>query len=227
MAYYLMPPHGKPAAIAPSLAVQSGGSQDEEANPTVLPVSVLRGFHFAFLIRHPRYSIPSYYRCTQPPLVESTLFHDFLPCETGYDELRRMFDFLRARGIVGEEGGAPADVKVPIVVIDADDLLDRPTECIKAFCENVGLEFTPDMLKWEDENNQKKASDAFEKWRGFHNDALSSTGLKARTSHRVCLCVLRPPSSASCIVANTHRNHSPKRRRTSNGRRSMARRGRS
>lgn len=183
MAYYLMPPHGQqPTTVAPSLASRSGGCpEDEGPNPSVLPVSVLRQFHFAFLIRHPRHSIPSYYRCTVPPLVDTTLFHDFLSCEAGYAELRRLFDYLRAQGIVGADadGGGP-----PVVVIDADDLLDRPAEAIAAFCRSVGLDFTADMMQWDDDRNQQTAAAAFEKWAGFHNDALSSTGLKPRTSHR-------------------------------------------
>ncbi|EFX00691.1 hypothetical protein CMQ_7693 [Grosmannia clavigera kw1407] len=175
MAYYLMPPHSQSASVVPSLAASSVGSHDQ--NPSVIPLAILRRFHFAFLIRHPRHSIPSYYRCTVPPLVQTTEFHDFLTCEAGYAELRRLFDYLRAQRVVGGPD-------VPIVVIDADDLLDRPTEAIDAFCRHVGLDFTPDMMRWEDDKNQQIAATAFEKWAGFHDDALASTGLKARISHR-------------------------------------------
>ena len=123
MAYYLVPPDGKPASIAPSLArIKRGvgtskpytngtdGTQEvpdlchmetETDNPTVIPQEILKQFQFTFLIRHPRSTIPSYYRCTVPPLDKVTGWHGFLPSETGYDELRRVFDYLRSKGHVG------------------------------------------------------------------------------------------------------------------------------
>ena len=73
----------------------------EPGNPTVIPSEILNQFHFTFLIRHPRSSIPSYYRCTVPPLDKLTGFYNFMPSEAGYDELRRMFDYLRSIGQVG------------------------------------------------------------------------------------------------------------------------------
>lgn len=73
----------------------------EPGNPSVVPAHLLRQFHFAFLIRHPRSSIPSYYRCTVPPLNEITGFKDFMPSEAGYAELRRFFDFLRDNHHIG------------------------------------------------------------------------------------------------------------------------------
>ncbi|MEU3773479.1 sulfotransferase family protein [Streptomyces sp. NPDC032472] len=35
------------------------------------------------------------------------------------------------------------------VVIDSDDLLDRPAETVRAYCEAVGIPFLPDALSWE------------------------------------------------------------------------------
>ncbi|KAL1844680.1 hypothetical protein VTK73DRAFT_2043 [Phialemonium thermophilum] len=171
---------------------------DEAGNPTVLPTERLRKYHFAFLIRHPRRAIPSYFRCTVPPLDEVTKFHNFMPSEAGYAELRRLFDYLQDRGIVGPdrvagpgslggpgEGGANGTDRsegggVPILVIDADDLLDKPAAVIETFCRSVGIAYTPDMLRWEDEENQQYAARVFEKWNGFHDDVLGSTYLKPR-----------------------------------------------
>lgn len=179
MAYYLFAPQGQPTSVAPSLADQANGvdkqAGDRAANPTTIPLPALQKFRFAFLIRHPRRSIPSYYRCTVPPLVETTKFNEFMPCEAGYTELRRLFDYLREQGLVGDDD---------ITIIDADDLLDRPAEGIEAFCKAVDLDFRPEMLQWDDSASQEHATAAFEKWAGWHNDALASTGLKARTSHK-------------------------------------------
>lgn len=225
--HYLVPPDGAPASIAPSLIQHTlpkrgiGTNGDsaqqqkktpyntpaEPGNPTVVPTSLLAGFHFTFLIRDPHYSIPSYYRCTIPPLDAVTGFYEFYPSEAGYDELRRVFDYLRQVGLVGpkvasvENGdhrngdassngattnGANGDHGhgVEICVIDADDLLDHPETVIRAFCRSVGVEYDPAMLKWDTEEDQKIAKAAFEKWKGFHEDAIESTGLKPRCERK-------------------------------------------
>jgi len=140
-----------------------------------------------FLIRHPRRGIPSFYRCCVPPLDEVTGFFNYMPNEAGYVELVRLFDYLREQKVVGPS--MPGDTERPdgeisITVIDADDLLDKPKEVIEAFCRETGLEYTPDMLHWDDPENQKYVSDAFAKWIGFHNDAINSTQLTARTHHK-------------------------------------------
>lgn len=193
MAYYLMPPNGKPATSVPSLVqkkavngVKSNGTS-ESANPTVIPLDTLKKFHFAFLIRHPRRGIPSFYRCCVPPLDDITGFKNYMPNEAGYLELVKMFDYLREQKVVGPAlpGQERQEGEITITVIDADDLLDKPKEVIEVFCRETGIEFTPDMLTWDDPENQKYVSDAFAKWVGFHNDAINSTKLTARTQpHR-------------------------------------------
>ncbi|KAF4336723.1 hypothetical protein FBEOM_9423 [Fusarium beomiforme] len=168
MAYYLMAPDNKPTKIAPSLG------EEEPGNPTVLPLEVLKQFQFTFLIRHPRRAIPSYYRCTVPPLDEVTGFYDFMPNEAGYKELVRFFDFLIRENIVDKDN---------LVVIDADDLLDNPEKTIRLYCEKTGIDFKPEMLEWNDEDCNY-ATIAFQKWNGWHNDAIKSSALRPRTHHQ-------------------------------------------
>lgn len=170
-------------------------TEPEPNNPTVLPTGLLEQFHFAFLIRHPRKSIPSYYRCTIPPLDKVTGFYYFRPDEAGYDELRRTFDYLRSVGHVGPtiagqsqssedekkaDGNGNGNSKVEICVIDADDLLDKPNEIIEAFCKSVGIDYSSDMLNWDRPEQKEYAMEVFEKWKGFHEDAIHSTDLKPR-----------------------------------------------
>ncbi|KAK4184177.1 P-loop containing nucleoside triphosphate hydrolase protein [Podospora australis] len=176
IAHYLLPPNNAPASLAPSLADQyntflSNGTTPQ--NPTVLPLPLLTKFHFTFLIRHPRRAIPSYYRCTIPPLDAKTGFSNFMPSEAGYDELRRLFDYLKSESVIGNN-----DIK--ITVVDADDLLDKPADVLKKFCQDVGIDFHERMLKWDGEEDKKRAVEAFEKWNGFHDDAIGSTELKPR-----------------------------------------------
>lgn len=169
MAYYLFSPDSKPTDVASSL----GGS--ESGNPTRLPESVLERFHFTFLIRHPRRSIPSYYRCTIPPLDDITGFYNFMPSEAGYEELVRLFDYLLETGIVD---------KRQLTVVDADDMLDKPEPVIRQFCDKVGLDFRPEMLVWT-EDDKDHAAGLFAKWNGFHDDAIGTSGLQARTHAQV------------------------------------------
>ena len=119
-------------------------TESEKGNPTVVPLDTLKQFHWTFLIRHPRHSIPSYFRCTIPPLDAITGFYNFMPEEAGYDELRRVFDYLGETGLVGpsiagDEGKVEGE-EVKITVIDADDLLDNPEGIIKAYCHEVGID---------------------------------------------------------------------------------------
>ncbi|KAB2573399.1 hypothetical protein DBV05_g7913 [Lasiodiplodia theobromae] len=192
MAYYLMPPDQKPASIAPSLlscntGVANGSSTNDSTahphtepadNPTVIPSAMLSRFHWTFLIRHPRNSIPSYHRCTVPPLAAVTGWSHYLPSEVGYGELRRLFDYLKGVGIVGGQGSN----SVEVCVIDADDLVDDPAGVIARYCESVGIEFSPGMLRWggEEGGSRGVAEEQFRKWKGWHEDAICSTGLEPR-----------------------------------------------
>ncbi|KJZ77020.1 hypothetical protein HIM_03341 [Hirsutella minnesotensis 3608] len=166
MAYYFFPPDGSQPNIAPSF-----GGGKEPGNPTVMPLEVLKRFHFAFLIRHPRRSIPSYYRCTIPPLLEKTGFAPFMPCEAGYKELAQLFDFLVRENVVDLNR---------VTVIDADDLLDSPEQTIRLFCERTGLDFSPEMLVWTQADGEYAAK-LFAKWDGWHDDVLHSTRLNGRS----------------------------------------------
>ncbi|KAK4943396.1 hypothetical protein LTR10_017070 [Elasticomyces elasticus] len=210
--YYLLPPDQQPAKLAPSWDLKKRGigtepavngvnghsnkppfpysTEGEPGNPTIVPKALLEKFHFTFLIRDPHSSIPSYYRCCIPPLDKMTGFYEFYPSEAGYDELRRFFDYTREAGLVANRiagethdsvnGGAD---KPEICMIDADDLLDDPEGILRVYCKSVGLEFTHDMLNWDNEEDHARAKAAFEKWKGFHEDAIDSKDLKPRT-HR-------------------------------------------
>ena len=217
MAYCICPPKGQPSTIAPSLSrIERGvgtnenlgsdgvgnkgsvrrnqypyGTESEPKNPTVIPEAILKNFHFTFLIRHPRSSIPSYFRCCSPPLAAATGFDFFDPSEAGYAELRRFFDYLRLTGQIGpevagqsgatngNEGAKGHTGGVEICVVDADDLLDNPSGLIEAFCKSTGVRYDPGMLEW-DEEDQQHAKVAFEKWNGFHEDAIHSSSLRPR-----------------------------------------------
>ena len=91
-------------------------------------------------------------------------------------------------GVAGQESidGRPSgkdtgkSKHADICLIDADDLLDKPNEVIEAFCESVGIQYSPNMLVWDDPEQHKYAEETFEKWKGFHEDAIHSNDLKPR-----------------------------------------------
>lgn len=272
IAHYLVPPDQKPVSIAPSLSrlmdgaggtepIANGHSNGSTApypyhtaaernNPTVVPHTILEKFHFTFLIRHPRLSIPSYYRCTIPPLDKVTGFYDFMPSEAGYDELRRVFDYLHSKNEIGPKIAGLESVgtekeshetmngdseHVEICVIDADDLLDNPSDIIEAYCKSVGIDYHPDMLKWGTPEDHQKALAAFEKWPGFHEDVLSSTELRVRLHvslqhflFHLPLLVSRGVVGSRLIFIGPLRRRRPKARatKTLNGARDSGSKGR-
>jgi hypothetical protein len=226
MAQYWIPTHNKPASIAPSLLEYKrrvatikvdtvSGNQNgtnggihyqyptppESGNPTIIPDELLSGFHFTFLIRHPHFSIPSYYRCTLEPLRSMTGWTYFDPSEAGYSELRRLFEYVRQKGFVGpgmacspspasidtseandssgSDSGFGENEGIDICVIDADDLLDNPYGIIEVYCKSVGIPFSERMLKWSEED-RRRAKVQFKRWNGFHEDAIHSSELKPR-----------------------------------------------
>lgn len=205
MAQYLIAPHGRPTSIAQSL-----GAAQEPGNPTVLPISELKKFHFTFLIRHPRRSIPSYWRCTISPRKEVTGWDYFDPAEAGYAELVVLFKFLDEQGIID---------KANVTVIDADDMLDNPEGIIRAYCDKTGIDFKDTMLNWNKEDDAH-AQELFEKWNGWHDDALKTSCLQARAHPKVSilpLCV-----NTALAADNLFRRCPLSKWKTKNGRTSLA-----
>ncbi|KAF3928467.1 hypothetical protein ABW20_dc0105416 [Dactylellina cionopaga] len=115
-----------------------------------------------------------------------------MPNEAGYRELRELFEYLAKEGVIehkalstsqgGKEETKHRGVKpYEVCVIDADDLLDHPKEVVEKFCEMVGLEFHENMLEW----GANEGCESFDKWKGFHEDAIGSSGLRPRTTKKI------------------------------------------
>lgn len=187
-----MPLHGETSNIAPSLSSPENktwkgtavlGEEREVGNPTVIPRELLSDFHFTFLIRSPRWSIPSLYECSVPPKSFATGWHGFNSADAGYKELRIMFDYL----IHIRQIGPGSDNA--LCLVDAEDLLAHPEETVERFCSLAGLPFDRSSLQWGTEKDQQRAKESFQKYGPFHEVALQTTSLKAQppVSHRT-LC---------------------------------------
>lgn len=140
-------------------------SDDDRLNPTILPTSILRDFTFVFLIRKPEAAIPSLHRCCIPPLSKQTDEYMLDPTELGYRELRILFDYLCQAN------------KEPPILIDAHDLLHDPHAIIESLCTHLSLPYSPEMLEWPDKDDHDFAESLFQKYAGYHEDALHSKGL--------------------------------------------------
>ncbi|KAK6331947.1 hypothetical protein TWF718_002484 [Orbilia javanica] len=191
MACYLIPPSDHSTfenpvlvpSVTPLAAYNGNGTHPSTIkNPTILPLSVLKRFQFAFLIRNPRKAVPSYYRCCVPPLNEMTGFKYFMPNEAGYRELRVLFEYLLEEGVIRHPSSSRGENSVykNVCVIDADDLLDNPKVVVEKFCAMTGLDFDAKMLEW----GAHEGCGNFDKWKGFHEDAIGSSGLQPRTKKK-------------------------------------------
>jgi hypothetical protein len=61
------------------------------------------------------------------------------------------------------------------VVIDSDDLLDRPEATIKAYCDRVGIAFRPEALHWD-----AGVPEQWQRTERWHRDASRSNGFQRR-----------------------------------------------
>ncbi|KAL8995925.1 MAG: hypothetical protein Q9169_004461 [Polycauliona sp. 2 TL-2023] len=169
MSYHIIPPTHSPNARFPSLERHSLANLIP--NPTVLPTKVIETFKFIFLIRDPVSAVPSMYRCFIPPLSDQT---DETPQslnaeEFGYREIRILFDHLRAK-----------DSSTMPILIDAEDLLANPEGIIRPLCSHLGIPFSSSMFSWATPEDHDFAFSLFEKYAGYHDDALNSRGMVPR-----------------------------------------------
>lgn len=200
MAFYLFPAPGG----TPSLGSSFGDVPEEPTNPTLLPVAELAKFEFAFLIRHPYLSVPSYYRLSQAEKKDTSRVHKVKRSDLGYPELRCLFDFLRDESLIGSPVSPaavittsngmckPEDIKTngeihhvinldDVCVINSEDLVEHPEQIVSAYCERHDIPFHASTLSWDNENAQHKAAQAIDRWgfsNPFHEAVLGSKGLQ-------------------------------------------------
>ncbi|NES06922.1 MAG: sulfotransferase, partial [Okeania sp. SIO2F4] len=84
-------------------------------------------FENTFLVRHPAKMLPSLY----------DKWPDFTLEETAYAELYKLLEIANE-----------FSVKIP-VVIDSDDLVQKPEATVKAYCDAVSIPFIRESLEWE------------------------------------------------------------------------------
>ncbi|MFR9673251.1 sulfotransferase family protein [Streptomyces sp. TR06-5] len=110
-----------------------------------------------FIIRHPAEAIASHHA------LNPNLGRD----EIGFARLHEIFEAVR--DVTG----------TPPVVVDSDDLLDRPVDTVRAYCEAVGIPFLPEALNWSP--GMRPEWRATSRW---HESTSATAGFGRRTPGR-------------------------------------------
>ncbi|KZS96404.1 hypothetical protein SISNIDRAFT_451120 [Sistotremastrum niveocremeum HHB9708] len=151
-------------------------------NPTVFPVSLLRKFTHAFLIREPERAVPSFLKGLKEMGLKGPDGEELDPAVTSgyvmYLEQRMLYNFFTdpnsefntAPRLPEEEGYI--DQPQPPPLIDASDLLKDPPAVLKQFCDAVGLSFDPAILTWR---NDKPVKEFDLPWNSFYKRAETTT----------------------------------------------------
>ena len=108
----------------------------------------LKNLDHTFIIRDPAKSIPSYY-FLDPNIIED---------EIGYKQQYHLF-----KKVTEISGKTP-------ILIDADDLQNYPKEILASYCNQLNIEFIPDVLHWEKSYDQQ-----WDIWKIWHAEVASST----------------------------------------------------
>lgn len=110
--------------------------------------------------------------------------HDLEPTEIGYRELRILLDYLYPAAAqspnVSQETTGSSDKPF---LIDADDLLAHPDTVVDSLCAHLSIPYSLSMLCWGSPDDQAHAKSLYEKFAGWHDDALYSTGLNPKLAH--------------------------------------------
>ncbi len=124
-----------------------------------------------FIIRHPVEAIASHYK------LNPDLGRD----EVGFAWLHEIFNAVRAA-----TGTTP-------VVIDSDDLLDRPAGTVEAYCQAVGIPFLPDALSWQP--GMRSEWQATSRW---HESTSRTAGFTREAGSRAEVVAANPVLQAHC-----------------------------
>ncbi len=98
-----------------------------------------QGFRNSFLIRKPLSVFKSYYRVTRRmPGFNEENFRDWLPKDVNiFKCLCDLVDYVEST------------LKEDFCIVDMEDVLKKPAEMMKKYCESVGLVYTDGLLEWE------------------------------------------------------------------------------
>ncbi|KAI4237139.1 MAG: hypothetical protein LQ352_007956, partial [Teloschistes flavicans] len=132
--------------------------------------------HVVFLIRKLSSSIPSLYRCFVSPLSDQTDLHDLDSTEPGDRELRILLDYLYSAAAPPLDASLEGNSDKPLL-IDVDDFLAHPDAVVRSLCAHLSIPYSPSMLRWDSSDDRAYTKSLFDKFAGYHDDALNSMSL--------------------------------------------------
>lgn len=94
-----------------------------------------------------------------------------------------LFDWLWPPTSRPSDGSSNIDERP--ILIDAEDLLANPEIILRYICSRTGLEYSESMLSWDSAEDHAQANALFEKFEGYHEDALHSTGIRPQTAEQL------------------------------------------
>ena len=120
----------------------------------------------SFMIRHPAKAVSSlYYKsCIDN---EKTGYTHFDATEAGFTAMWKLMQHLEAQ-----------DDLPPVVIVDADDLLEDPEGIMTAYCDALGLPFNPSMLSWQP--GPEHCPELASPFQGWTDDVQNSSGIQKR-----------------------------------------------
>lgn len=139
-----------------------------------------RGYQHTFLIRHPKLVLTSFSNLLRkfPTILFRVQLSDIFPKGYVYKE---MYDlYIHLTEVLGED----------VLIIDAEDLIARPLDVLKIYCEKTGIPFDKNMIRWRpcDEDMDdwmfSKKLMTMNRIVGQYDRALTSDGL-GKPSNRV------------------------------------------
>jgi len=116
-----------------------------------------KDFQHVFLLRDPRKSAVSYYKCS----IDKTMGWDLTIEELGCKELYELFCFVRE------------NLEEKPLVLNAAELQVAPKDFMETFCSSIGFPYSDNLLTWKPSSINQEAF-----WDGWNKAVLSSTGFR-------------------------------------------------
>ncbi|XP_033633725.1 branched-chain-amino-acid aminotransferase-like protein 2 [Asterias rubens] len=161
-----------------------------------------QGFYHTFLVRDPTKVFaslkPRFEASRISRAVSGTDLRHCIPVEGyTYKELRELYEHVKGQGL-------------PTLVLDADDLLDKPVEMMRYYCQTTGLPFKESMVTWKPANCRDLnwhccRALRFMNWlMQWYEGALKSSGFKKPSARHIDVESLQPDVKLAIEVSQPH-----------------------
>ena len=162
-----------------------------------------KGFYHTFLVRDPAkvfISLKPRFEASRISMAFSGTsdLKQCIPVEGyTYKELRELYEHVKGQGL-------------PTLVLDADDLLDKPVEMMRYYCQTTGLPFKESMVTWKPANCRDLnwhccRALRFMNWlMQWYEGALKSSGFKKPSARHIDVESLQPDVKLAIEVSQPH-----------------------